>query len=177
MRQLLQKRRICFSLTRSRSRLTRAAFIALCLAPPRGCSTWFSQTYTDETSGITLDSLNIALGSPLSFSYNPSGGALPGVLVVGGVNDGAQMVQYNPSTNDFWLFISDFATAPAFTQVGYSQTALSSNNLFDTHAGSVSVSPFTAAAPEPATWAMMLAGFAGLGFLGYRQSATARIAG
>ncbi len=136
-----------------------------------------TQTYTDETSGITLDSLNIALGSPLSFSYNPSGGALPGVLVVGGVNDGAQMVQYNPSTNDFWLFISDFATAPAFTQVGYSQTALSSNNLFDTHAGSVSVSPITAAAPEPATWAMMLAGFAGLGFLGYRQSAKARIAG
>jgi hypothetical protein len=28
----------------------------------------------------------------------------------------------------------------------------------------------SAPVPEPATWAMMLAGFAGLGFLGYRQS-------
>ncbi len=27
----------------------------------------------------------------------------------------------------------------------------------------------TAAAPEPSTWAMMLLGFAGLGFVGYRQ--------
>jgi hypothetical protein len=30
--------------------------------------------------------------------------------------------------------------------------------------------------PEASTWAMMLAGFAGLGFLGYRQSAKARAA-
>jgi hypothetical protein len=29
--------------------------------------------------------------------------------------------------------------------------------------------PITAAAPEPATWAMMLLGFAGLGFAGYRR--------
>ena len=27
------------------------------------------------------------------------------------------------------------------------------------------------AAPEPSTWAMMLLGFAGLGFMGYRASA------
>jgi hypothetical protein len=30
--------------------------------------------------------------------------------------------------------------------------------------------------PEPSTWAMMLLGFAGLGFLGYRQTAKARLA-
>ena len=30
--------------------------------------------------------------------------------------------------------------------------------------------------PEPSTWAMMLAGFAGLGLLGYRQTAKARVA-
>jgi hypothetical protein len=30
--------------------------------------------------------------------------------------------------------------------------------------------------PGPATWAMMLFGFAGLGFLGYRQTAKARVA-
>jgi hypothetical protein len=29
--------------------------------------------------------------------------------------------------------------------------------------------------PEPATWAMMLAGFAGLGFLGYRRNKMAAV--
>jgi hypothetical protein len=37
-------------------------------------------------------------------------------------------------------------------------------------------SPTTPAAPEASTWAMMLAGFAGLGFFGYRQTAKARLA-
>jgi hypothetical protein len=32
------------------------------------------------------------------------------------------------------------------------------------------------AVPEPSTWAMMLLGFAGLGFLGYRRTAKARVA-
>ena len=34
----------------------------------------------------------------------------------------------------------------------------------------------TGAVPEPSTWAMMLAGFAGLGFLGYRRTVKARLA-
>ncbi len=34
--------------------------------------------------------------------------------------------------------------------------------------GDVTPAPDVSAAPEPATWAMMLAGFAGLGFVGYR---------
>jgi PEP-CTERM motif len=36
--------------------------------------------------------------------------------------------------------------------------------------------PATAAVPEPSTWAMMFLGFAGLGFLGYRQTPKARLA-
>jgi hypothetical protein len=31
------------------------------------------------------------------------------------------------------------------------------------------------AVPEPSTWAMMLLGFAGLGFMGYRASAKGRV--
>jgi hypothetical protein len=136
-------------------------------------------SYTDETAGITLTSgsLNIALGSTLSFSYNAPTSMLPATtLVVGGISDGAQQVFYSPSSDDFWLFINDFTTAPSFDQVGYSQTSVSAANLFDTHSGSVTVTPVTGGAPEPATWAMMLAGFAGLGFLGYRKTVKARLA-
>jgi hypothetical protein len=36
--------------------------------------------------------------------------------------------------------------------------------------------PVTPAVPEPSTWAMMLAGFAGLGFMGYRRAREPRAA-
>jgi PEP-CTERM motif len=137
-------------------------------------------SYTDETAGITLTpgSLNIALGSTLSFSYNAPTSMLPATtLVVGGISDGAQQVQFNPSTDDFWLFINDFAVTPSFDQVGYSQTAVSSDNLFDSISGGVTVTPFTpGGVPEPSTWAMMLVGFAGIGFLGYRKTVKACLA-
>jgi len=136
-------------------------------------------SYTDETAGITLSpgSLNIALGSTLSFSYNAPTSMLPvTTLVVGGISDGAQQVFVDPSTDDFWLFINDFATAPSFSQVGYSQTSVSAANLWDTHSGSVTVTPVTGGVPEPSTWAMMLAGFAGLGLLGYRKTVKASLA-
>ncbi len=38
------------------------------------------------------------------------------------------------------------------------------------------ITPPPTPVPEPSTWAMMLAGFVGLGFLGYRQTAKARVA-
>ena len=138
-----------------------------------------TQDYTDETAGITLDTLNIALGSALSFSYSTTG-TFAGILVVGGINDGASSIIFNPSTDDFWLFINNYATTPSFKQLGYTQTSVSANNLFFTPdpggTGSVTVTPITGSAPEPTTWAMMLAGFAGLGFLGYRRTAKARVA-
>jgi PEP-CTERM motif len=135
-------------------------------------------SYTDETAGITLTGLNIALGSSLSFSYNAPTSLLPATtLVVGGISDGAQQVQFSPSTDDFWLFINDFATTPSFDQVGYSQTSVSGDNLFDTISGGVTVTPvIPGGVPEPSTWAMMLAGFVGLGFLGYRKTVKARVA-
>jgi hypothetical protein len=136
-----------------------------------------TQTYTDQTAGIKLDALNIALGSALSFSYTTTG-TFAGVLVVGGVEDGASKVQFSPSTNDFWLFINNYASAPSFKQLGYSQTSVSTDNLFFTPdpggTGSVTVTPITSGVPEPATWAMMLTGFACLGFLGYSRAVKAR---
>jgi len=50
-----------------------------------------TQTYTDQTVGITLKSLNIGLGTALAFDYSPTdnGNGAADELVVGGLEDGA----------------------------------------------------------------------------------------
>ena len=123
----------------------------------------------DDTADITFKSLNIALDSPLSFTYNPApdglfaAGTLPSVEL----SDTADTVQYNPSTNDFWLQIGNFATAPTFIQVGYSQTSVSSDNLFYTlnSTGSTTV----AVVPEPSSMALAIGGVALVTIFGLRR--------
>jgi hypothetical protein len=122
----------------------------------------------NDTADISLTSLNIALGSALAFTYNPAvdGSFSAGTLRVGGLYDGADAIQFDPSTNDFWLQIASFTTAPAFSQLGYTQTSVSSDNLFYTlnQTGSVDVTPL--ATPEPSS--LCLASF-GLALLGIRS--------
>jgi hypothetical protein len=143
-------------------------------------------THVDQTVGITLKSLNITVDSALSFDYSPTGNTHGDAdeLVVGGLQDGADKALISPTVfNDFILHILTYSSTPTFQQVLYTTTSATPNtNLFFTDlpasgTGSVTVTPIIpSAVPEPSTWAMMLAGFAGLGFLGYRQTAKARVA-
>lgn len=111
-------------------------------------------TYTDQTAGITLKNLNIALGSALSFSFSPTGPSA-NELVVGGAQDGAGLIFFNPPSDDFYLQITNFTTTPTFNQLGYSQTSLVSQNLFFTPTPPDGLSSVTVtraiAVPEPAT--------------------------
>ncbi|HEV8070243.1 MAG TPA: PEP-CTERM sorting domain-containing protein [Planctomycetaceae bacterium] len=128
-------------------------------------------TYTNDTADISLTSLNIVLGSALSFSYSPTAGTFPaGTLRVGGLEDGSDSILFNPSTNDFWLQIANFATSPAFTQVGYTQTSVSSDNLFYTlnQTGSVTVTPIVNT-PEPTSICLLGLGFASFGLFRWKQ--------
>ena len=43
--------------------------------------------------------------------------------------------------------------------------------------GTLNISPVVAAVPEPSTWAMMILGFCGLGFMAYRRRNNAMLAG
>jgi hypothetical protein len=145
-----------------------------------------TQTYVDQTVGITLKSLNIEVDSALSFDYSPTGNTHGDAdeLVVGGLQDGADMALLSPTVfNDFILHILTYSSTPTFQQVLYTTASATPNtNLFFTDlpesgTGSVTVTPIIpGAVPEPSTWAMMFLGFAGLGFLGYRQTAKARVA-
>jgi hypothetical protein len=127
----------------------------------------------NDTADISLVSLNIALGSALSFTYNPAadGPFVPGTLRVGGLFDGADSIQFDPSTNDFWLQIPSFTTAPAFEQLGYTQTSVSSDNLFYTlnQTGSVDVTPL--ATPEPTSLCLASFGLAMWGDSSRRRKA------
>lgn len=76
-----------------------------------------------------------------------------GTLRVGGLNAGSDVIHFNPSTDDFWLYINDFTGTAAFQQMGYTQTSVSNNNLFFTlnQTGSVDVT----IVPEPTVLALL----------------------
>jgi hypothetical protein len=70
-----------------------------------------------------------------------------------------------------WTLLSYSVTGTgtdSITIEGYSNSGYNAADDISVVAGS--------AVPEPATWAMMLAGFVGLGLLGYRRTAKARVA-
>ncbi|WP_293458401.1 PEPxxWA-CTERM sorting domain-containing protein [Phenylobacterium sp.] len=116
-----------------------------------------TQDYTNDTADIQLLSLNIDLGSTLSFNYSTTG-AYAGWLYVGGLQLGPDFVQF--FSNDFYLQLADFGTSPSFNQLGY--TKANGDYYYTTSPTSGSVT-LTDPVPEPAAWALMLLGFGGLG--------------
>ena len=95
--------------------------------------------YADTTNGIVLDSLNIKLGSAISFNYNST----TDKLSVGGIANGTDVIQFAPGTDDFFLSINGFVSGnPAFDQTVYAQAG--ATDLFSTSAVSGSVTPVTA---------------------------------
>jgi hypothetical protein len=142
-----------------------------------------TQTYTDETTGIVLNSLNIGLDSALAFDYSPTGNGngAPDELVVGGLESGASSITLGPTGADFYLHLLSFTSNPTFQQLGYrtAETTSDSNYFYTLTSDkglpgegvtfSVTVTPVTPSVPELSTWAMMLVGFAGVGFLAYRK--------
>lgn len=142
-----------------------------------------TMSYSDSTSGITLGSLNLILGSPFAFTYYGPGSTPPsgyhvGELVVGGTAgytagyESTDLVQYSPATNDFYVQILDFATTPTLNQVGYAQVSAGNNFYYTVNqTGSVSVTPVTPSnqVPEPSTIAVLGAALLGFGWMRYRR--------
>jgi hypothetical protein len=128
-----------------------------------------TQTYYNETAGITLNSINITLDSTaLEFDYSPvattfadTSSVVAGELIIGGAESGAAIVTIAPSSNDFYVHIDNATTAPVMQQLGYSQTATGGASYFYTPAPEAIT--VTSAVPEPAAWAMMLMGLGALG--------------
>lgn len=129
---------------------------------------------SQSTSGITLNSLNIAMGSPLMFSFNPG---FFGLMSIGGTQ-GSDGVQHGTNDFAFSFFYADTAT-PQIPLFFYSQVG--HMNAYETRNVALSVSVVEpggpGAVPEPAAWALMIGGFglAGSALRG-RKSAVANAA-
>jgi hypothetical protein len=93
-----------------------------------------------------------------------------------GVNDPGEIVgDYTLSNGDMFGFVDRGGVFRTIDPDG--STAVTINGIndkgdfvgFDVNAAGSTVGFVGTPVPEPSTWAMMLAGFAGLGFLGYRK--------
>jgi PEP-CTERM motif len=147
--------------------------------------------HVDDTTDLVVHSFSgggAPLDSPLGFTYS----AATGEFALGGLEDGGPQA-IAPGTNDFSIFLNlanlskpQFIPCsasgascgaangdPAFILAGFTRSGADFDKSiwFATTAESE-----VAAVPEPSTWAMMLAGFAGLGFVGYRRAREPRAA-
>ena len=141
---------------------------------------------TNITSGIALTSLSpsIALGSTFGYSVILTS---PTVLYVGGVANNADFLDVSGApnfkgvSNDIVLgivFPTGNLNAPSLVQCTVSgvdcgtltgTSAYVSGYILQGGDGFLATTASISAVPEPSTWAMMLLGFCGLGFLAYRH--------
>jgi hypothetical protein len=120
--------------------------------------TFDPSTVTDGTStGLTINSFTLPYAS--TFSYDGSS-----ILIVATY---AFVDGWDNPPDSYGIAIYNPADASPYTSAF--QQSTSSGGYWDSSTISLSAGPITTV-PEPSTWAMMLLGFAGLGYAGYRRA-------
>jgi hypothetical protein len=120
--------------------------------------TWDPAVLTSgTTTGLNVTSFNLPYSSEFSYSAD-------NYLTVG---TDVNFDSYSVFTDSYGVFINDpFGASPIVYALGYAD---STDSYWVSQQTSLSAGAI-GAVPEPATWAMMLVGFAGLGFAAYGAS-------
>lgn len=117
---------------------------------------WF---LTNTSNGFTKSVFNIDV---------PKNGGATSVTIYATDQSGTQSQSFSLSGNgqNFFTITSDGGDIIKSMKI-----VMSGGNTDDVKQFRLDgIQPLTSAVPEPSTWAMMLVGFAGLGYLGFRQS-------
>jgi hypothetical protein len=151
---------------------TNFSAIGSATVPPYGTlSGTFSYDYSGGNS-LTLTAFSLDLG-PAHFGLPNVGSSFDlgiGELDIGGLVNGG-INNLLGTTNDFQLQLTGFNPLTGSSSSGdMFYTTANTNALF--FGSSATASP---AVPEPATWAMMLMGFGGIGFALRRQKGKQRL--
>jgi hypothetical protein len=135
-----------------------------------------------DTSSVSGGPSFFLLDVPLTFTLSGGGsGTFTDDETAVIANQGATLAGFSDFTTDEFILGTSsavFATYDLRAVIGpvTGGAIFNSGSSFATSAGTLVIgslsgdATFTATIPEPSTWAMMLLGFAGLGFAGYRRS-------
>ena len=127
--------------------------------------------------------------SPLFHGFTDIGGSITSFLFPGsvstqalGVNDLGEIVGDYVTGGVMHGFLDNAGTFTTLDPTGSTATTINGINDsgtvvgFYVNANGATIGTEGTMVPEPSTWAMMLAGFAGLGFLGYRKVRQGKLA-
>ena len=138
----------------------------------------YGSSYSDafyQYTGVSTPETPWAGSWVMSFGLTTLGsfgnGGIPiSTAIVGGIP------AYSPS-HVYNFAIDTGVSTPTLLHFGISDDYLTDNSgAYTVTLGAVDSGAFTVTAPEPSTWAMMLLGFGGLGFAGYRSSRKSPVA-
>jgi len=114
--------------------------------------------------------------SSIGFDFAAYVNPVTGAFIYHDDNQGFSVFAYSPDLFTYDTFLSILVDNPVAGTVQDQYNALNHDNPaagYPTAGYWTASFPVTAAVPEPATWAMMMLGFAGLGFMGYRRKSKA----
>jgi hypothetical protein len=88
--------------------------------------------------------------------------------------EGGTLTDYLQSSSSFFTLVSGILSFPGLTASARTEMVALDNAAWNAPQGHTDTLTITAV-PEPATWAMMLLGFAALGFAGFRGKNAAQV--
>jgi hypothetical protein len=124
---------------------------------PDGDQFAFLQTYQGGGASLDWSVSGLTVGKLYTLSFLDAAGISPGGEPFSISAPGGATVDFSPSSSTWQTQTYSFRPTSTSETIAFADTLLSSNQITGLDAFSLST------VPEPATWAMMLAGFFGLG--------------